>query len=486
MDLLYHDVHDDLYIGLEKTAKKDPLIYCRSAYQYSTLHVLDSILEFGKLHATSVEFLNDTGEYHFVADQLPDGDDGKDYKFFSISFTTKKDDVPQYMIYAGEIGIGIEYDFSEQIIPFDSENGKHPFYDCCLTYEIINRKQVTRIADGLKKCKRPVTICYYKEKSVMKLVKSFFNNINTALKDRERNKLEKWQEAQLQRYYACFFKNSAFHSEEEVRIAFGVAGSGKVEDTMPEIMPRIQFLKHPNKLLRPYMQIFYCIFDKANNKKQVGWPIKSIWIGPGRDQLRAFTSVKMRLEAGKVIIFPLPLHIFMERLVNFIAEALDFFNELAKKEGLTKTNLFDNKLGTLTNIFYFNSDKFPLKEIKPHRKTESVWMWEQRPECFEYKDKEGNTVVIPFTEDGKWRCLGLNNDDVRKEAEHIIVFIKNVLYKALESKIDELLNGIVVKEKKSSFIDNIFMRWRKEFESSYYFSSWGISVYKSRKKLSLN
>lgn len=94
------------------------------------------------------------------------------------------------------------------------------------------------------------------------------------------------------------------------------------EDTISELgkNPKIHF--HPNgSYLRPYVNICY-ITEVDNTQINIGWPINSIWVGPGRNQEKAFEGVVKRLEFGVVKTFPIPFDIFIGRLEDYICDIL--------------------------------------------------------------------------------------------------------------------------------------------------------------------
>ncbi len=282
-----------------------------------------------------------------------------------------------------------------------------------------------------------------------------------------------WRES----FFACFFKDKAFESEQEVRIALGAF---KINDEIP----LIEFKKTQNRLLCPFIKLFYRINCNSNDRR-VGWPIKSIWVGPGRDQERAFKSVKMRLETGEVMVFPLPLHIFLERLVNFVYKAIWFF-----KENLDLNNELDSD-AFLKKVFGEAFLKFELLKNGYWQLHEDIVSFQTDGNIIDFTKKIGNS-------DSKvYKCLGLDYD-ARVDADRIINEVRYKLIDALTDFITDKYakneyNEMVVKGSQHNNVE--FSRlWGKgravslieEFERFNYFSSYGIAVYSSRQRLSPN
>lgn len=447
------------------------------AFQYTKLHVLDNILQDGYLHCTSVDFLNDTGEYDFAFNPLKLTEkELKKYEYFSMSFTLKEDDIPQYLIYAGEIGLGIEYDFTFDFERGESEKGIKTEFDndFQLACYLNNGEEEFNLGANVKK---PIKIRYEDKKDIATVMRGVNDELKIILKKANDNENDNRTLLERESFFACFFKDKAFESEQEVRIALGAF---KINDEIP----LIEFKKTQNRILCPFIKLFYRINCNSNDRR-VGWPIKSIWVGPGRDQERAFKSVKMRLETGEVMVFPLPLHIFLERLVNFVYKAIWFF-----KENLDLNNELDSD-AFLKKVFGEAFLKFELLKNGYWQLHEDIVSFQTDGNIIDFTKKIGNS-------DSKvYKCLGLDYD-ARVDADRIINEVRYKLIDALTDFITDKYakneyNEMVVKGSQHNNVE--FSRlWGKgravslieEFERFNYFSSYGIAVYSSRQRLSPN
>ncbi len=483
------------YSVVEKDIGKDIRLYKDSAFQYTKLHVVDEILKTGYLHATSMKFLNDTAEYSYAYNILNrDKKLEKDFEFFSISFTKKKDDVPQYMIYAGEIGVCIEYDFSfekwgkyEDILFSFEKRGEYedilknywtigmdkPVLACHNTFDEIGNFNISV----------PLEIAYSTKSEAKDLVEKY----QKALEKEKEDSLKKEEREAVEWFIPCFIKSNDFKSEEEVRLAVaasivdscprgkGDKSSGSKYRGESSSLTKIEFIKSENKLLKPYMQLFF--IDGHDNI--IGWPIKSIWVGPGRDQERAFQSTKLRMETGDIIIFPLPLTELLLRIIKFYLSAAAFL----QNEKFLGDNITDD-------------DVFNMFEIKD--KCDGEFQKIDKNDEFDDAVRQATVLKIDGEQiklvgaNNYLRCMGLDERvslDAKKITEKFRMAFQKKIKNILREKVAPKEIGKIIKNElpaldvKDKWVEDRCDELINEFEKYNYFSSIGISVHRSIKNL---
>ena len=456
--------------------------YQEEAYQYTKLHAIDDILKSGCLIATDVYFLNDNEEYKFAFKDLkkfyPEIEE--DYRFFSVSFTKKKDDVPQYMIYAGEIGVSIAYDFSFEAWgkwmdpdKMDQSDSNIPIFKPSLSCYTTGGKIFSFIVQYPKK------ITYLAEESREKIVGEMVKKLQEGA---ARGDIA----AQAQYYLPCFIKNKAFESEKEVR--FAVEASETSKEKIKIDHTKTEYYKANNNILRPYVSLFY-----SDSRQNIGMPIKAIWVGPGRNQDRAFESVIMRIEADDIKVFPLPLTEYIVRLMEYYEEMTNYINQKFPEAIISfldfKKSIFGEEKGKdrirdMTEYVLHKVRKEQEKTImlsNKHGKKYCLWNEKQ-----DVKDENSEWDFQPDfinvdNSDSEWKAkqifLDIENAFKESLAEGIE---KGLIQKIKEDILDDVENEIKIKKDYIiSQIEDII----KEYRNIHYFSSKGISVYKSRKGL---
>lgn len=454
--------------------------YQEEAYQYTKLHAIDDILKSGCLIATDVYFLNDNEEYKFAFKDLkkfyPEIEE--DYRFFSVSFTEKKDDVPQYMIYAGEIGVSIAYDFSFEAWgkwmdpdKMDQSDSNIPIFKPSLSCYTTGGKFFSFIVQYPKK------ITYLAEESRAKKVGAMVKKLKKAA---ARGDIA----AQAYHYLPCFIKNNDFISEQEVR--FAVAASETSKENKKTDHTKIEYYKANNNILRPYVSLFY-----SDSRQNIGMPIKAIWVGPGRNQDRAFESVMMRIEADDIKVFPLPLTEYIVRLLEYYEEMTKYIKKKFPEATISfldfKKSIFGeekekDKIRDMTKYGLHKENKD--QEIilsDEHGKKYCLWN-----EDHDIKDEDREWDFQPDfinvdNSDSEWKAKQIFSDTENVFKERLAEGIeKGLIQKIKENILDDVKYDIKIKKEYIiAQVEDII----KEYKNIHYFSSKGISVYKSRKGL---
>lgn len=471
--------------------------YNETAYQYTNLHVVDDILSTGFVHASEIYFLNDTDEYKIGYKALYKKMHGKtisedylknEFGFFSISFTEKKDDIPQYMIYSGEIGVSIGYDFG-----FEKWGS---FYYFNSDYNIEMLKPMIACGKSGKDdifgffISVPKYVEYCDKTRATKVINAIYDNFIKESKEIN----EQLYESQTAYVIPCFIKNKDFISEKEVRITV-VACEDKIDSFNKEsfgyrkenvLKTKIEFLKSKNKWLKPYISVFY-----ADGNKNIGWPIKEIWVGPGKDQNRAFESLKMRLEYGKLVMFPLPLTEFMARLIVYYKYMTDFLNESYR------INIDFDKF--IRSVFSKYNNKTEIDEVIQYVRTELQEF--QGINLYEVIESKKVKILIGQEIDEKYykdrrikepKQINDYNIDAFSKAEKIYEKIKQAYLEVLKEQAEEIekrkILGVIKKTKvkiqiKEDVKQKEAQQLFEEYERNHYFSSVGIVLHKSGRSL---
>lgn len=435
--------------------------YNKIAYQYTKLHSIDDILRSGCLFATDVNFLNDSEEYKFAYNVLKNDDKTieDDYRFFSVSFTEKKDDVPQYMIYAGEIGVSIGYDFS-----FNDWGTWADFIESSKNFDIATEAPKLACYTTSNKIfcfniQLPKQILYLNHDNCKETVKIIVDKLQDQIKEGDKS-------SKAQCFLPCFIKNDAFSSEKEIR--FAVAAMEISSEKSCIYHTKIGHYKANNNILKPYISLFY-----SDGEQNIGLPIKEIWVGPGRNQDRAFESVKMRLETDIIKVFPLPITEFLVRLIKYYEEMTIYINKIYDKNIMN----FSNFIKFALNINGVEGYAAKLRNIK------------------EYKLLDEKGTIELFDKQNKKYCLcygeQVYNSDSYWKAQEIFLDIeiryKTLLAKAIEEIEIERINSIIESQERfNGKIKEDYLNMKAEdlindYKNIHYFSYKGISVYKSKK-----
>lgn len=307
----------------------------RNLYHYTNVDALKKIIDSSTLFATHMQYLNDWSEYErgyqMLVDKLKDivkNNKGtlakKEYKIlkqkveelpvkcpqtpqeyrdfvieknrtqmekllpevYAVSFCKQPDLLGQWINYAKESGICIEFDFTgfEFICP-DVTDKTYMLYG----KDVIEQERV------YKQC-QPMQVVY-DEKAVLEVIESDISTYFQKIVEMEQIQIEEqwWKEMGNVFSIVPFFKHSAFSPEEEVRIAVRPISvpldyikeqdgklSGKFEAQIYHI--------ERNHILRPYIKIQW---RKENNCGNIigNSPIKSITVGPGSNQQMTYQSI---------------------------------------------------------------------------------------------------------------------------------------------------------------------------------------------------
>lgn len=252
------------------------------------------ILSGGNIFATNMEYMNDSEEYinglrevrdYLLSVRRKNNDlidaaklrltdevyrrrKEDEVNSFSISFTTARDLLSQWSMYAKESGVSLKMEFEDRDYEFKAFNSKgerEPNYSM-----------------------RPQEV-YYFTKSV--LSKGQYQRIGNKIIDKMQ---QQYEQQGMQDYndnieklwigITPFVKRADFGAEEEYRLVFDF-------NNVMNFTPRVDFRIDKN-VIKPYLDI----------SLEEGWPVTEIIVGPGFNQEAVFNGISYYLRKGKVLI----------------------------------------------------------------------------------------------------------------------------------------------------------------------------------------
>lgn len=276
-------------------------IYSLQAYEqkekkylihYTSIEVMDILLDKCTFRASNVFYLNDAMEYkegierlkaiasangNKILEQIKDenGSGKINRGIFSISFSQETDSLYQWITYAKETGVAIELDD-------DLVMGFRPLWFGIESYDESTDRDSNYddlLFITLRVAMYPV-IYEYKN--------------TTQIDEMSEDTKEKYM------WYASFFKTKGFKAENEVRLSvFATANEhGKHGE--------VKYFPMKDKgVLRPYLNITIGHYFEEDSKQKFRpcLPVKSIMVGPSKIQQTAFDSVVHRIKYGKTNVY---------------------------------------------------------------------------------------------------------------------------------------------------------------------------------------
>ena len=404
------------------------------AVHYCTIQTLDAILKEGFLRAVDSRFMNDLGEYEFGINVIKNKFDKiieSNVIPVTVSFSCEPDLTTQWAMYAKELGVGIEMDFGFSSYWRDAKNDKTIITIDDFPPEIAQEGRNNKfITVGTS---YPLKVIYYDDKG--ESTDESINQLKKAINDAHENvgRIKNYTPPKFDDIYqfaSTFIKSKAFEYEKEARI------STFIMDELNSISPKIYF--HANSCyLRPYVNLCF-IRENTNGIENIGWPIKTIWVGPGRNQIKAVESVIKRLELGDVKCFPVPFEEFEKRLEEYIADMYTYVGIKADK-----AKKYTNDI--LSEVFTNNMKYKQNGTQKSHK-------------CLDFDEYKTAQMII--------------NDAIKKAKGNIVkYYIEEYSAVYTESYVKDK-----AKEQAAKLVN--------EFESYNYFSYYGIRIKSSQKPFS--
>lgn len=283
-------------------------------YHYTTTSVLNAVLKSATFRATNIFYLNDYKEYISGVAHLKDVFQGDATILsyleeieklnamsrggvYSISFSGDDDELQQWITYAKESGVRIEFDpmviwnSGSRLRIGEKTNTES---DC-----IISSPCFRNLIYIDKEKKEDGQAQAYKEKFAKYILEAKEARLSsTPFIDNDIEIQRCWDtysdEAKaFLMLIASYYKERSFGGENEIRAVFLPFYNRKNNGA------KISFFEQPNGVLRPYIDIkFYHSYRHGTFKLEI--PFKSIKVGPGREQEKVYHSIIHRIENGDV------------------------------------------------------------------------------------------------------------------------------------------------------------------------------------------
>ena len=379
---------------------------------YTSTKVLNSLLDKATFWASNIFYQNDSKEYKTglsaLQDKLKNDNTLEELgnvkpsnsNIYTISFSSKKDELQQWITYAKEGGVCIEFDkdlIKEFVVYCGGENNYCISLSKVLRPEIYDEDKGNSIIENLRK---NFNISVSKEK---------FADDSNIKEDYWTNEEYKGRKLVFLQLMASYFKNPSFYGEDEVRASF-------TQVEFNDGFSDVKYDRKENGMLRPYMEILF----KHDDKDML--PIKSIVIGPASNQNMIFDGIVHRFRIGnnkiwdysknnKVLLRKRFDEYFVGALIQIIQEkriSIDketvskvydkmkerYFNEFQDEEEIKKIKE-SLKLRESDYSDIFKSMKVHL-EMLSHNEVETICNWIEEDNFF---SKEGIWIYkskIPY------------------------------------------------------------------------------------------
>ena len=222
---------------------------------YTSTKVLNGLLDKATFWASNIFYQNDSEEYktglRALQDKLKKDNTFEELgkikpsnsNIYTISFSRKKDELQQWITYAKEGGVCIEFD-KELIKEFVVYCGGDENY--CVPLRQVLRPEIYDDEQGTSKIEN------LREKFNISVANEQFADEYDGQEDfwiKEEFKDRKLVFLQL---LASYFKNSSFHGEEEVRASF-------TQVEFNDAFSEVKYDRKDNGMIRPYMEILLAL-----------------------------------------------------------------------------------------------------------------------------------------------------------------------------------------------------------------------------------
>lgn len=310
----------------------------KGIYHYTSTEVLDSLLTEATFWASNLYYLNDSSEYQtgikfledIFAEKIADDEEMEKQRLFcveciheireldgytwpgiySISFSLEADVLNQWLTYAKEGGVCIE--FEKEIM---LGNGNHSdalvveeIHDCKGILALRSGNIAKMIYDNSVEGKRKSSA-----KAVIVIVRDMLENLYN-IKPNNLSEFVKYKK-NIKFFFillASYVKNGNFVIEDEIRMLCPF-----LETLEKKTSAKIFYNKRDNGILRPYIKVrFRQGEDLIMAEPRL--PIQKIIVGPAGNQEAVFNSVVHRVEYGKTAVWEYGEDYLEKFLSNYI------------------------------------------------------------------------------------------------------------------------------------------------------------------------
>jgi ribosomal protein L20A (L18A) len=217
---------------------------------------------------------------------------------YAISFCTNGDNLSHWITYAKEAGVSIEFDFNNFVF-FD--------YSLFEKREKLEKKKICledirNVEEFEDSSPRVIKYIDAVDKKISKLLDEIVDSVLDEIENETDNyniRSVIWSRLSALFSAVPFLKAADFRAEKEVRIAFREQFDtvDKENSDYQEIRSIVQYRVN-NNLIIPYLKIGWRSISEST------YPIKSITIGPGRNQQAIFQSIIQFIEGQDCSLIP--------------------------------------------------------------------------------------------------------------------------------------------------------------------------------------
>ena len=273
----------------------------RKIFHYTNTEVLDIILKNATLRASHVLYLNDAEEYYQGINIIKDaignkcdfGELSESQGIFSISFSQGEDLLSQWITYAKESGVSIEFD--DSLMSLEEEEGKPRFVFGIEDDVADNDIKYTHLVFNTSKVLHEIMYVPQNDDKVTSYIKDSYQK--TCETDIEGMPL-----------YATYIKDISFEAEKEIRAAFIYHQLiDSLDENADKYCPKLNYYRMDKGILRPFINVRIMQLSNTGRDDSGEYapmlPLKSITIGPSGNQQAVFDSVVHRIKYGELKVY---------------------------------------------------------------------------------------------------------------------------------------------------------------------------------------
>ncbi len=272
----------------------------RKIFHYTNTEVLDIILKNATLRASHVLYLNDAEEYYRGIDIIQGAIDKYNFNelsesqgIFSISFSQGEDLLSQWITYAKESGVSMEFD--DGLMSLEEAEGKPRFVFGIEDNISDSDEKYTHLVFDTSKVLNEIIYAPQNDDAVISYIKNGYQK--TCETDVEGMPL-----------YATYIKDISFEAEKEIRAAFIYHQLlDSLEESANEYYPKLYYYRMDKGILRPFINVRIMQLSSTGRDDSGEYspmlPIKAITIGPSGSQQAVFDSVVHRIKYGELKVY---------------------------------------------------------------------------------------------------------------------------------------------------------------------------------------
>ena len=274
----------------------------RKIFHYTNTDVLNIILSNATLRASHVFYLNDAEEYYkgidiisrAIGKDLCSNNFNESQGIFSISFSEGEDLLSQWITYAKESGVSIEFD--NRLLSLSEEEGKPRF--------------IFGIEDDVKNDDKDKSFTHLVFDTSKVLHRIRYVSDIEKVKSQIKNSYEKTCETDMSGMplYATYMKHNSFEAEKEIRAAFIYHELiESLDEKADRFHPKLNYYRMEKGILRPYINVRLLYLTKTDRNDSGEYtpmlPLKSITVGPSGSQQSVFDSIVHRIKYGETKVY---------------------------------------------------------------------------------------------------------------------------------------------------------------------------------------